>query len=1386
MRPFSIVGLLLCAALFAGAAAAEPPGPFDGEPFSTPPAVLAKLAAAVQGEEGETVLVLLSDAFFSYDPDGRETYTHRLIYKILDKTADESWATVEQTWEPWHQERPQIRARVVTPDGASHLLDRATVTENSTASGSPDMFEDGKVLRGPLPAIEAGSLVEVLITTRDKEPFFEAGTVRYHTLEMGAPIVRARVTLRAPTSLPLRWLQRRIDAPPPVQEVDGGWRTVTFLYKDLFPSAEPEPGLPPDAPRLPYVAFSTGRSWTDLARRYSDIVDRAVAGSSIEPFLKSLGEPAPSQTETIAKVLRKLAAEVRYTGVELGEGSLIPRPPAETLRRKFGDCKDKAVVLTAALRALDIPAYVALLNAGEDEQDIERELPGMGDFNHAIVVVPGNPALWIDPTDPHARAGELPSGDQGRLALIASPTTTDLVRTPESTSAENREIETREFYLADFGQGRAVESDEYWGAPERGLRSAYSSQDAKTIRQGLESYGASAFAADKVKSVDHSDPADLSGPFRLRLEMEGVGLASTDIGEAVVAVQPSVLLRRLPDELLPDEEGEMGKGEDGGRAKRQADYVFAQPMIYELRYRVVPPAGFTPRIERKNQTRRLGPASLSEEYSSAKDGTVSAVLRLDTGKRRYSAKELAELRSSVAEALKEKPTFLHFDQVGESHLEAGRVREALDEFRRLAEAQPKSALPHLRIARALLAGGLGEAAREEARLAVKLEPKLAMAQRDLAWILQHDPVGRRFGPGFDRAGAIAAYRKAIELDPKDGVAHADLAILCEHDAKGRRYFPEADLAEAIAEYQVLRKDLDNHAMDGNLLVALFRSEKLAEVIELAPKIAQTDFSAALAVAATAATKGVDAALREAEKGASEAGTRTTVLASAAQNLISIRRYPEAAELLERASRKSDNAAALMARAEILRKTRKHEAETLPETDPASVVKRLLYAMGDEHRDLATVASYLSAGARQKMAGEGKSLQQWFEKESGDFDSSLRPEGLTQDTALDFLGSAFRFATTGDDDAGFRIAMKSAIDADGTDLDFYVVREETGYRIAALSGAPHLIGVEILRQLERGNLAVARKWLDWAADGLSEPKGDDPIPAVPLLAVWKKGEELDGDALRCAAATLLPTHETTAAEAVSILTACRASRPEAWQRPLDVTLAVAYVTLDQPAELARVAERLALTAPTSSRAFRTQIGALGRLKRWADLRALARQRLEREPGSPEALRALAGADVAEGTAGGLAEGRKRLLEIVGAEKGEAQDFNQLAWMSLFLGPVDDQAFEYGKRASTLTGYKNAATLHTLASLYADLGKTAEAYRLIVQALNVGRMEEPDGDDWYVFGRLAESYGMPAVAKGFYQRTVKGTEDVPMSTRELALRRLAAIDGNASVAAKKAGR
>ena len=58
--------------------------------------------------------------------EGRAVHSRYFLYKILTQKGTEGWGDVSISWGPWHEERPGLRARVITPDDAVHLLDEKT------------------------------------------------------------------------------------------------------------------------------------------------------------------------------------------------------------------------------------------------------------------------------------------------------------------------------------------------------------------------------------------------------------------------------------------------------------------------------------------------------------------------------------------------------------------------------------------------------------------------------------------------------------------------------------------------------------------------------------------------------------------------------------------------------------------------------------------------------------------------------------------------------------------------------------------------------------------------------------------------------------------------------------------------------------------------------------------------------------------------------------------------------------------------------------------------------------------------------------------------------------------------------------------------------------
>ncbi len=94
-------------------------------------------------------------------------------------------------------------------------------------------------------------------------------------------------------------------------------------------------------------------------------------------------------------------------------------------------------------------------------------------------------------------------------------------------------------------------------------------------------------------------------------------------------------------------------------------------------------------------------------------------------------------------------------------------------------------------------------------------------------------------------------------------------------------------------------------------------------------------------------------------------------------------------------------------------------------------------------------------------------------------------------------------------------------------------------------------------------------------------------------------------------------------------------------------------------------------------------------------------------------------------------------------------NNRAWAAVVSGNVNQQVLDDALSAVKQTKQENAACLHTLATVYAELGKTSEALENLRRAVEI-RGERIEEADWYVLGRIAEHYGLDEVAAGLYRK------------------------------------
>jgi len=1373
---FCLVWLCSARAQQSGGSAAVSQSSAPAEPghFTRSAKDIFAAASAVAAPDGTNVSILEDDDHYSFDDAGRMTHVGYTVYKVLTEKGAEAWDSISIQWEPWHEARPEIRVRVITPDFAEHALDPKSIEETPAQDGEYKIYSDAKRVHAPFPAIAQGVVVEEEYVEREDQPLFAAGRAGWTTFgREQMPVQHSRLEFDAPSSLQLRTSTMLLPDVKPTRVEANGHVKLVYDIGRLEGITDDDPNFPSDVARFPRVSFSTGASWQAVATAYAKVVDDRANTATVQQVVDGLITGKKSVADKEAALVDYLDREVRYTGIEFGGAAILPHDPAETLGKKYGDCKDKATLLVTMLRTAGIPAYVALLNAGS-RMDVAADLPGMGQFDHAIVYVPeisasagiaATPALWIDATDRYARLGQIPIADQGRMALITRPETTALTRTPQSTAKENELLEYRTVTLSENGPATVVEKTQPHGVYESRYRSFYADKPDKETRDNLSSYVKSQYVSENLVSVDRSDPADLSTQFELTVTCDKAKRGFTALSGAEAAIRYEALFFRLPEELTRKDDGDKSK-KDGGPA-RTADWELIEPYTVDLNYRIVPPAGFVPKELPKGATILLGPAQITEEFSVGPDSVVQAHIRFDTGKRRYTVAEATEVRNKVSALMDGPAVLVSFEPKGEVLLREGKVREALASYRALVAMHPNEAIHHLQVANVLLDAGMGEAAREEAREAVKLEPKSALAQKTLAEILKHDLVGRNLRSGSDLAGAAEAFRAAEKLDPDDNSTQGDLAILLEYDAVGRRYGRDAPLKDAIVTYERLGRDkLAELDLSNNLAFARFYSGDYAGACKAAQGL--NPEPKALIAACVAVQQGAKAGMAEVNKRTSDDNVFKETAHTAGEMLMNVRQYPLAADFLQ-AGASGDNAAQAVGLASLLRNATPHEELQFANT-PQDLVKKFFLLSMDPNITIAKLGSLASRNARLVMA-EQDTEELKKELESGrQLNSQLAREGSFLDVTLDILAQAFDPKVEGDDASGYRLKVQVP---GGANLTFFVVKEDGQYQLLDTNEDPNAIGLEMLDRVQAGDLRGAKVLLDWMREDVHLEGGDDPLGGPVFPRFWTRGAAPDASRMRLAAASILAGTRPTAAKGVAILEpALKQAATEHDRENIQIALAQGYSLQENFAGLLAVSSALLAQVPESRFAFLNNIQALTGLQRYDDAMALADARLRQLENDPDAFRAK---NTIETARGNYQAARGWLEKLAQSGREDAELLNEEAWLSLYSGQVTDKDIATGIKATQLAK-DNPHILHTLACLYAATGKTTEARDLLLRSMDDLNLDQPNDDYWYAFGRIAEQYGERAVAIADYRKVQKPNQllSIPTSSYELAQVRLRALD------------
>ena len=638
-----IPAILLCCTSIA--TAAELPDYVNAPAFSaTPKRLLEAFNEIPQTNPAKSTSmdILLDKTDYEFQQNLRLRSVRRQIYRVLNRNAIESHSTLEAAWSPWFQNEPIIKARVISPDGKIRQLDQSAIERSNLPSRDPRIFTDMKLLRTPLPALNVGAIVEYEIVTDEfKSPLNSAVTLDHILGNFFEPTRQTILRISHPDSLKLT--HRRFDfKQAPQTETANGKTTLTFESRRTPALADNlETFLPTDVSPWPKLSFSVGGSWNDVAREYHQIVEAQIQGQDLSNLISETVSSSDSQEAKISKLLVLVHKLARYTGIAFGESAFVPERPIRTVQRGYGDCKDKSVLLVSLLRSAGIPANVALLNIGAS-MDVVPNLPGLNAFDHAIVYVPGNTPLWIDPTSEYAPVGRLPIVDQDRWALVIDESSKHLTKTPRRSSKENSVSYDISIQLNTNGKNTISVSTEFKGEFAQQARSVFATLQEEQLKQFLLTRGAQMFAAKKLASYQAKRLKEIGKPFQLIAHYEESDLMALRGAYGECVLNPSFLLSNLPETLrvIPE-------SDDAVQSVRRHPMKLPRPHTKSATYRISAPFGYSISETPKEQSRNFAGLHVTEKHTRLKPNEIEAKFELRTGDEVLSAKQVEEMRAGI-------------------------------------------------------------------------------------------------------------------------------------------------------------------------------------------------------------------------------------------------------------------------------------------------------------------------------------------------------------------------------------------------------------------------------------------------------------------------------------------------------------------------------------------------------------------------------------------------------------------------------------------------------------------------------------------------------------------------------------------------------------------
>lgn len=434
-------------------------------------------------------VILLTQEDIEIKADNTQEFTQHYLIKVLNERG-KKYGEIELGYDSTYDKITIDFARVIRPDGKMVNVGAKHIRDVSRYMNFP-LYSNARAKIISMPEIANDSFIEYQVRL-SRGKMVAGGNFNIEYLQQSIePIQNARFSITVPKG---RHLNQRIlneefntikaNLKPQLTS-HGDKDTYSWELKDI-PQIIPEPLMPPLTEVTPVIALSTFESWDQIYRWWWELArDKIEASADMKAKVAELIKGKATLEEKIRVIHNFCAKDIRYVAIEYGQAGHEPHHANEIFSNKYGDCKDKAILLISMLKEIGVKAYPVIIGT-KGSVAIDKNFPALT-FNHCIVLVDinGKP-VFVDPTAETALLGDLPDGDQGQKVFVYFEDHGEIMEVPKFPSEHNSVVSNVTLTFGEDEVIKGVRNVQTFGVFDQSQRYRFRYTMPKLIEESIK------------------------------------------------------------------------------------------------------------------------------------------------------------------------------------------------------------------------------------------------------------------------------------------------------------------------------------------------------------------------------------------------------------------------------------------------------------------------------------------------------------------------------------------------------------------------------------------------------------------------------------------------------------------------------------------------------------------------------------------------------------------------------------------------------------------------------------------------------------------------------------------------------------------------------------